>query len=272
MTLRSPQRGKRPERRARGRPPRAALDVLRVLVWYWNVRSRGPWTDYALNFRFVGKSIGATDGATSPKAFDRIRKFGTLPTDGSHHRRSFSLIDRVDADGVFRGTGALFRSPFWVLLAQPQLKGAALNTLIEELTVRLNLYRPTWTELPRSAVHWEGEPSADYQASIARLVTAEDLDSAALVGALYREAILEADMQLAAYLKGAFQDAMCKRMDIIDGYRRLPHLIKYQEVIHNVAFELCDKALHAVVFDGAPNTFGDIFKTIRTPFLSKEAV
>lgn len=235
--------------RARGRPPRAPLDVLRARTWYWAVRSRVPWTDYGLNYRFVGAFVHADSGTASPKAFDRIRRFGTVPSEGTHHARKFSLVDRVEAEFQLRGTASIFRSPFWQLLRDPHMDALSLKGMISDLLARQGLCRPNLLEAPPAVqANWFSGPSDSYKAGIDHLIATCTLDSVALLGALFREALLFGELDLALVLKPSYQDSVCAYWEKMREYADLSHLAKYKETIFQDARFLRDAAIDRVLY------------------------
>lgn len=102
------------------RRTRSAVERLRAKVWYCAVKRCGNWTDYKLDMQFGQDGGPATkDGALRNRVFGVIGKKGTLPSRGTHHRRTFNLVERVETHPEFKGTAKVIDSPFWELLRLP---------------------------------------------------------------------------------------------------------------------------------------------------------
>lgn len=122
----------------RGRPPRDPLDTLRARIWYWHVKITSGMTDYQLNQCFIGSRTIPKRGDIPGKAFERIRRVGVVPRHGDES----GLVERVDSHVSGYGTGAVFRSDFWLLLREPDMELSELKRFIWGLSLLLGVSRP----------------------------------------------------------------------------------------------------------------------------------
>lgn len=152
-----------------------------------------------------GQSSPHSSGGERTRVFNVIRKKGTVPSVGDHHARKFDLIDRVDGSELFRGTKALTTSLFWELLHTESFNSVSAADFVDRSLSKLN-----WTRMYRDeALSWgwfgyatifcqhppgllQGEFGSLFESSLRRAGghLPASLDLIALLGALYREALV----------------------------------------------------------------------------------
>lgn len=121
---------------SRGRPKIDLALRLRTKFWYMEVKRRsGGQTDYALSKDFDPDKL--VKGADRIQAFENIRRTSPILALPTQERKSFNLLEAVDQE--YNGTLSLYKSPFWELLASPDLEISELQTKLVECTVLLNL-------------------------------------------------------------------------------------------------------------------------------------
>lgn len=201
-----------PESR-RGRPPLDEADQLRAKVWYSAVKARGNWSDYRLDVEFAREEGEERRcGVDRRRAFEEVRRTGSVPTQGTHARRSFDLVGNVDAHPEFSGTAKYFHSPFWDLLKGRTMTLPEAHAFVAKCLATSNVYRLS-NELHfvqrclpvngRLLVPAEMPDHLVYAAALDNLIKKMpvDLDLLALIGGLFREAFLVCELEIASVLK-----------------------------------------------------------------------
>ncbi|MDK9725547.1 MAG: hypothetical protein OEL88_11740 [Sterolibacteriaceae bacterium MAG5] len=203
-----------------GRPKADAVDRLRARVWYLAVKARDGWSDYRLDLEFARNTDDPVPtGPARIRAFEGIRRNGTVPSAGSHRRRSFDLVERVEGHPLFKGTADYFRSPFWDLLKSGPIGISDIQPFVQRLMASCGICRPSLVvhhlfaarkleqelALPNTS---RSEVAAIYDAQLARLITSLPLhlDVLAMLGGLFREAYLVGALEIAAVLAGHVHD------------------------------------------------------------------
>lgn len=253
-------------RRGRGRPPRDPVDELRARIWYWHVRERCNLSDYALSRRFA--SNGA-DG-TAPKAFERIRREGVVPSDGSHRQRSFGLIARVDEDPEFRGTRESYDSPYWELARNPAMDLEDVRLVIARTLALLGLARPNtlmWRrmsdELPLP------KPTRAYKDGIKRIVMRRHLNGLALLAALFRESLLLVELHYAVLLEKALQTASFRFAERLRALGNREHLSMFKESIDSDAEFLLSFATERLLRCSSEPDRTNLLESPRIPVIDR---
>ena len=207
-----------------GRPAKAAVEHLRVRVWYLAVKTRKSWSDYRLDQEFAWENDrNERKGADRLRVFETIRRRSVSPSSGRHPKRQFDLIAKVDAHPDFAGTSAIYFSPFWTLLQGSFMELPEIHEFTKEQLMRCGIHRPTGKF---SAIHVEKFPLFDaeqteldcedwdlpqvYEASLRAAITdlPVNLDLLALLGGLFREAYLVCALEIAVCLKELFLHAL----------------------------------------------------------------
>lgn len=251
-----------------GRPKADPVDRLKTKVWYLAVKARGGWSDYRLDLEFARNvSDPPLPGPSRIRAFEEIRRNGTVPSPGTHRRRGFNLVKRVESHPSFKGTAAYFSSPFWDLLKFRQMGVPEAHAFSNRLMKSCNIYRPSGkaNDLMRywftfaSGTSKPIPSSLDYyEAALNQLIATRplDLEILALVGGLFREAYLVTALDIATVLSRQFMtllELFCSQdwLDqetanaLIDlGDRRVLH---WQMGAHFLGEELYDDLPSAVV-------------------------
>ena len=105
-----------------GRPPRASIDVVRTIFWYWWVLETSQWSEYKLEVIFDEKdrrALGLHKGSRWNKY-----KFGKA----SPSRR---LLEEVDQK--FPGTLRCYDHPLWTLANEERIAATDLRSLMEQM-------------------------------------------------------------------------------------------------------------------------------------------
>ena len=124
-----------------GRPPgNLVLRKLRANTWLHAVRAREGLTNCSLDVKFATpETEPKRSSADRIKAFEAIENYGSTPGNGTNTKRKFDLIARVESDSHYKGTAAVFHSPFWRLMESKQMALSDIRELIVECIVRLGL-------------------------------------------------------------------------------------------------------------------------------------
>lgn len=228
MTKKSRPSG--PESR-RGRPPLDEADQLRAKVWYSAVKARGNWSDYKLDVEFAREEGEERRcGSDRRRAFEEVRRTGSVPTQGTHARRSFDLVGNVDAHPEFSGTAKYFHSLFWDLLKGRTMTLPEAHAFVSKCLATSNVYRLSnelhfvQRYLPvngRLLVPAEMPDQLVYAGALDNLIkqTPVDLDLLALIGGLFREAFLVCALEIASVLKGRLNNLLeefCAQTWLVD--------------------------------------------------------
>lgn len=120
-------------------------------LWYYDVLHREPgMNDYKLDIKFCWdiddeqfqRKQGAAlprDGTDRIRAFENIRRNGSIPSKGGVGGRKFDLIARVDSTPGYQGTASLITSSLWAVLENPMLSIAEIRERIVQCVVSLGL-------------------------------------------------------------------------------------------------------------------------------------
>lgn len=182
----------------RGQP---RLDIAlraRNWIWYWMVRRESGLTDSELEARYAKSRDNPSE---SLPTFTRVRTMGTSPQDTRGFRKSGSIYDAVHCQenreaGKFEAARRAFESPFWEMLTTPNPSLARLQEIIESISTKRGLTRIRDYEIHilngvisnEQLLKDVGIKIGDEHA-IHELLKIQDLDTTALLAALYHEAI-----------------------------------------------------------------------------------
>lgn len=205
---------------SRGRPSLDEADQLRARVWYSAVKARGNWSDYKLDIEFAREEgEERRDGPFRRRAFEEVRRTGSVPTQGTHAKRSFDLVGNVDAHPEFSGTAKYFHSPFWELLKGRTMTLPEAHAFVAKCLDTSGVYRLSnklhfvLRCLPvngRLAIPAGMPEHLVYAGALDNLIkqTPVDLDLLALIGGLFREAFLVCELEIAAVLKARLNNLL----------------------------------------------------------------
>lgn len=201
-----------------GRRPTDEADHLRTKVWYLAVKARGNWSDYRLDIEFArDDGEKKRDGMSRRRTFEEVRRSESVPTHGTHAKRSFDLIRNVDAHPDFSGTAKYFYSPFWELLKGRTMTLPEAHAFVSKCLDKSNVLRPSeklYFVLRTSPVHARVSTKVAshhvYAAALDVLIKgmSVDLDLLALVGGLFREAFLVCELEIASVLKARLNNLL----------------------------------------------------------------
>lgn len=194
------------------------LNEFRVKLWYQAVRCRGNLSDYDLDMAFGQPEDEKRNGADRIRTFERIRKNLCLPSKGTHSKRPYSIVDRVEADENFTGTKEIIHSLFWDTLKQTPIDLYEAQLDVQRYLAKYELTRLTDQE----AIKWraqsnlKGQSPKFYSKINGNLSEYEywlfkstddiplSLDLIGLYAALYREACLSFRPKYAEMLGNQF--------------------------------------------------------------------
>lgn len=197
----------------RGRPRLDPVDRVRAKVWYLAVKARGGWTDYRLDVEFARcADEPRREGSERRRAFEAVRRTGTVPSPGTHPRRDFDLVENVESHPDFVGTANIFHSPFWNLLKMRVMGIPEASAFTSQCMTHFKLHRPSGKLYDVIRYSWlradlpYGENKDIYLGAIKTIVSRlpQELDALALLGGLFREAYLVCSLETAGILKNQF--------------------------------------------------------------------
>lgn len=220
-----------PERKPVGRPKKLELQKLRAKLWYWDVQSREGLGNTALDRKF---GLFYDETSPPPKIFESLRRRGTVPTKRPHTRRPADLVEAVGQAPGYEGTYELFHSPFWQLVEKPINDVVFVREILDRCLGNCGLARAPFgahagVEVTSEPVELYGKYYRSrlperlwiYAVTLDRLLQRlpVSLDRLALVAALFKEAHLACDLELALYLKQLVEqemDVYCEQLWIPD--------------------------------------------------------
>lgn len=251
----------------RGRPPRDPLDALRARIWYWHVKVASGMTDYQLNQCFIGSRTIAKRGDIPTKAFERIRRVGVVPSDGDES----GLVERVDQHEAGYGTATIFRSNFWQLLRRPDMELCELKDFIWGQSFLLGVARPKRTELMgkerRRNVRFG--LTKEYMGGVSLIARIGTLDGAALLGALYKEALQFGETEIATMLKGTYISTMSKYAEELQRHANELHIARFSKQLWRDSNDVLELAVKRVIFTASELAAPGEHAEVRVPFSAR---
>ncbi len=198
------------EKRRPGKRPRGYAQKLLARTQYAMVKARSPLNDAQLDVQYALGEYGVRRSSTDRKqVFEHARMRGKpLPED---------VVRELSKDPTMEGIQEISHSPFWILLEKPPTSRLAARNMVERCLKQLNLMRlplaleKLWLFNMRRA---GSDLSLDVEEvgcnQLEKLIRDNpySLDVLALVGALFREACLNFDLQTANYLGRRFWTLM----------------------------------------------------------------
>lgn len=198
------------------------LNEFRTLLWYLAVKDRGRWTDYRLDMEFGQPLDEIRTGTDRVRVFEKIRTNLCFPSKGTHQKRNFNLVDRVEANESFHGTSEIINSLFWYTLKHMPTSLLEAQRDVERYLDKFSLKRLSTEEslIWRKNSHLDGVSPKFYSKTGGNLREYEhwlfkstdefpiSLDLVGLYAALYREACLSFKPQYAQTLGDQFSMLM----------------------------------------------------------------
>ncbi|KFN45483.1 hypothetical protein K3217_18755 [bacterium BD-1] len=200
---------------------------LRNWFWYWQVRAISGLSDEGLDHKCFGET------ENQRRHFERIRASASSP-DRVKVVGDLTLLDAVDGwdqvddgePGPYAEAKRAFRSRFWEFLATRDLEACEYSEFIQKYVKERDWIRVSADDsaLFRTFLG-EEEPAIEqgistaYSAMLHKLVEEATPDTAAVLVALFREAMHRVDLDQAIAIKSALSTAvmvMC-RLAKIDG-------------------------------------------------------
>lgn len=196
-----------------GRPLTDPVDRLRTRIWYNAVKARGGWSDYQLDIEFArNEDEPRPTGPERTRAFEQIRREGTVPSPGTHPRRSYDLVQRVESHPEFRGTAGYFNSRFWDIVRAGEMSLQEAHAFVSDLMATCQIYRPSANSYDLifylapaevlAAIHASDQRRNLYDGCLTAVISKLplNLDTLALIGSLFREAYLVSALEVATTL------------------------------------------------------------------------
>lgn len=224
--------------------------------WYWLIKALTGKSDKELDKAFIDALPGDSD---HPKTMYRIRGWGTSPTEKRGFRKARTIFEvahelpgLLDFDGVHALPSApryaeacyLLVSPLWEILTTRGITLVRLKAIIESLLRIKRLRRfACWQigVLERTKV----EPDVTLQQALGvgdddllrSFRQADDIDSLALLLALYKEAVMEFELALALNIHGVV-------LDVVTNFTKK---WRFPEQMGNLLMQLVmDRGLHSI--------------------------
>ena len=224
-----------------GRKKVPQIDRFKAQVWYWVVKHHSKLTDYKLDMLF-GQANGPmkSGGESRTRVFGAIKNKGVVPTRGDNSKRKFDLIKRVGE--VYPQTIESFDSLIWELFDLEPYDLQATNQFLikcfKKFEVTLLKGRPAgvWGQYAHHKQEsgfedyfWNRRKMSIFEMSLINTMDSipKNLDSLALIGALYRKYHLEFNHPRVEKIKNIFN-------------RHLAHVLDLPEM------EMCAATFHAL--------------------------
>lgn len=218
---------------ARGQP---RLDIAwraRNWVWYWMVRHESGLSDSELEAQYAKSRDNP--GESLP-AFTRVHNLGTSPRDPRGFRKLSPIFEAVHSEenrkvGKFEDARRAFESPFWELLTTRDLPLARLQEIIESISGERGLTQITNDEVEILETLSDDQLLRDVglkvneEQAIKHLLEISDLDTTALLAALYREALREFKLDRALLLQGYETDPLMNFLEAAQLPVRVSNLV-----------------------------------------------
>lgn len=195
---------------ARGQPRQDIAHRTRNWIWYWMIRQESGLSDEALDNLYAKAK---DNPAVSLGAFSRIRGMGSSPCDSRGFRKSQPVFEAVHCDanrkaGRFERARLAFDSPFWELLSTRDMPLTRLQLIIAELSQARGLTRIRPSEtfdiyavVPDRQLLANAGLVNDDQRALSEILRVMDLDTTAILAALYHEALRTMQHQRALMLR-----------------------------------------------------------------------
>lgn len=224
-----------------GRKDLSQTERFRAKVWYWAVRHYSQLKDYRLDMLF-GQADGPIEsgGVGRTRVFGVIKNKGTVPSRGKHPKRRFDLIERVGE--AYPKTIGYFDSLIWELFnLEPSDLEATKHFLIKcfikfEVSLLKGKAASIWAQYAHHQKEsgfedyfWNNRKLSTFEMSLLNTLDSipNELDSLALIGALYRKYHLE------------FNHPRMEKLKVIFN-QRLNH------IVDSGAMERCGATFHAL--------------------------
>jgi len=231
-------------KRRRGRPKLDIALRTRNWVWYWMLKTKSGLSDDELDHTFLKIVEGVR-----PRLFFRIRAVGSSPDEmlrcGSR-KTVYQLVDRK-APGRYRHAQECFRSPLWRILTERDLAIGEFTKIAAGLIEKRGWYRATKelaqlgrTFLGHHEPAFETNVGPTYSAMLHHLAASADIDSIALLSALFREAHAAFDLEKANAIQIALKAATAvfrQKNEIPEDVGALLQRLIYDRVLGNFWIE-----------------------------------
>ena len=252
-------------KRGPGRPPgNLVLRILRANTWLYAVQAREKLTNCSLDVKFATpENEPKRTTADRIKAFEAIKSYGSTPGNGTNTKRKFDLIARVESDIHYKGTAAVFHSPFWKLMESKQMALSDIRELIVECIVRLGLAKEKGNYQDDGRNDLVDLITNDPEISIEEYFRLEELGDAGYDEAMASAFLMEPNLDLIAFIGAlAFEAIEAGKMHFakyqIDCFDKL--LSEYSaklgsigEELHQYATNRMNEAWNADALKGLPD-------------------
>lgn len=125
------------KKRKRGGQYKHCAEEARVWVWYYEIKRRCDWSDYALDKEFAWTELGKAeraDDADRPRTFEWIRKKARKPAGKDARWRSMdNLVNTIELNPQFIGTQILYKSKFWDIAQEKSIQSKKVQSDIQEI-------------------------------------------------------------------------------------------------------------------------------------------
>ncbi|HVA54380.1 MAG TPA: hypothetical protein VNI53_01070 [Gammaproteobacteria bacterium] len=175
------------------------------------------------------------------RLFSRMRLLGDDPED-RNQTRGFSIIERFDSHHAYQGCAGLYQSAFWDLIIPPGLGLLETREKLEALAKVRNFFRATPEQRTVGQKFLPNEPAFQQESAhggkklVKSLVRGSRIDDLAMLGLLYREALLSFALDDALFLRQELTVALarfCLSLRIPSEHRALFELLVERRLIRN---------------------------------------
>jgi len=228
------------------RRPRSAKDwAYRCRIWVvcaWLKARNDRIDDKFDDILFPRTGINKKDDqATRRRLFSRMRLLGDDPED-RNRSRGFSVIKRFDTRRAYRGCARLYKSVFWDLIIPPGLDLLETRKKLETLAKELNIFCATLEQRVVGRSFLPNEPAFQqrsaysYKKFVKALVRGSSIDDLAMLGLMYREALLSYILDDALFLRQELAVAsarFCQSLQITHEHQALFEFLIERRLIRN---------------------------------------
>lgn len=195
------------------------VQALRVKTWYCKVKSLCKFSNYRLDLIFDLEYLAGKRTAEERQKIFESAMAGRMSTKHLYPSDGPNLIQRVDEHPQFAGTAGIYYSPLWPLLDATSMRVAEVAVIVANCFDLLGLYRPSsviWELTPLIRMVGRGNPASDewlqnklpYSVRLVIARKEKNLDTLALVGALFREAYLSCVLPAALGYEKLFSELL----------------------------------------------------------------
>lgn len=225
-------------------------EKARVWVWYHEIKQRGDWSDYSLDYEFAwtDESMAARSSDYRPRTFEWIRKSARKPAGQDPRWRGMhDLVVAVDQHPLFHGTQTIYMAEFWDMLQEQTFTPSIVQMRIDRLLHTNDLVRinpAAATEVAKLITKYGREQVFD-RCLMLSLRKVDSLSGMALVWLLY----LQTEPVQNWRFREILESIADKQLDVFFSHYFLLnlHLTYYTNAIHmlqHLRLDMSERPLH----------------------------